>query len=1027
MPAHVSQTPFIIRPRADLLEAYPVLQHNANNLARLYANSVVVQEEHLQQIGQQLWQVLDVAEPLAQARQQAGSHILPIIIESDSAAIHQLPWETLYHPEHGFLGKHNGFTLSRRIPDGAGQLPDLQTGPLRVLLFTSLPDDLDADKERLDVEEEQAQISEALTPWIAQGLIELKMPDDGRFSTLQEFLRTFQPHLLFLSGHGKFVNEPHQANEPFSIFLFEDEHGRSQPIHEKAIADAFLGRGLGCVVLNACQLGKTASADLTNGLTWRLNRAGIPYVVGMRESVMDRAGTLFSRAFGDAVARQERIDVALQAGRQAIHTPLKDSPRLASGILPPDASGLAEQSLGQWCLPLLLARETERPLIDWQFTPRPPAERLINQTLHTVTLPPRFLGRRSELRDLKSRLRTGRLRQLLITGPGGQGKTALAGKLAQDLQQNGYLVAAYSARPENSWLDFILELELLLTAENADKYNRMLPRYTDEADKASLLLRLLMQQAGNKVVLFFDNLESLQDPHTQQLQDARLAAWITAAQGLAAPGLILLLTSRWRLPDWPEADLWPLSRANYGDFLQMARTILPAPFMQNRERLYRVYTTLHGNGRALTFFAAALQTLTGDEEETFLAQLAQAEADIQMNMALDLIVGHLEPAARALLERLPAYQTPVLVEGIIKLGLDLQPAVEQLLPRLLAVSLVEVTVNHAWQAVEYQLPPLVVDWLKREQGLALEAEFLRIASDYQHYLYRAERRTLMQALTAHQALRAAAQKEAADRFALDWIVGRLNRQGLYQTLLTEWLPDMCESDNLLIKAEALGQSGKQHLHLGNFSQALPFFQRSLKIWQEIGDKYGEGTTLNNISQIFKARGDYDTALDFLQRSLKISQEIGDKSGEGTTLNNISQIYDARGDYDTALDFLQRSLKISQEIGDKYGEGTTLNNMATTAHARGDYDTALDFLQRSLKISQEIGDAAGFCATMFNMGFMHWQNGEQDEAMSAWISAYQIARKINLAQVLQALDGLAGQLGLPGGLAAWERFAQQMES
>ena len=41
--------------------------------------------------------------------------------------------------------------------------------------------------------------------------------------------------------------------------------------------------------------------------------------------------------------------------------------------------------------------------------------------------------------------------------------------------------------------------------------------------------------------------------------------------------------------------------------------------------------------------------------------------------------------------------------------------------------------------------------------------------------------------------------------------------------------------------------------------------------------------------------------------------FGDRMGEGTTLNNISQIYDAKGDYDTALAYLQQSLKIQQEI------------------------------------------------------------------------------------------------------------------
>jgi tetratricopeptide (TPR) repeat protein len=252
---------------------------------------------------------------------------------------------------------------------------------------------------------------------------------------------------------------------------------------------------------------------------------------------------------------------------------------------------------------------------------------------------------------------------------------------------------------------------------------------------------------------------------------------------------------------------------------------------------------------------------------------------------------------------------------------------------------------------------------------------------------------------------------------------------------------------------------------GDYDTALDFLKQSLAITQEIGDKSGEGTTLNNISQIFKARGDYDTAIEHLQQSLAIRQEIGDKKGEGATLNNMATTAHARGDYDTALDFLKKSLAIRQEIGDKSGEGTTLNNMATTAHARGDYDTALDFLKKSLAITQEIGDkfgegttlnnisqiydargdydtaldflkkslairqeigdVAGLCATLFNMGHIHLQNEEVTEAVQAWVTVYQLAKKINLANALQALENLAENLGLEGGLQGWEKLAQQI--
>ena len=90
---------------------------------------------------------------------------------------------------------------------------------------------------------------------------------------------------------------------------------------------------------------------------------------------------------------------------------------------------------------------------------------------------------------------------------------------------------------------------------------------------------------------------------------------------------------------------------------------------------------------------------------------------------------------------------------------------------------------------------------------------------------------------------------------------------------------------------------------------------------------------------------------------------------------------------------------------------------------GDYDRALDFLQQSLAIRREIGDLAGLCPTLFNIG--HIQAAKQDlpGALASWLEAYRIARRIGEAQALQALDGLAKELGQDG-LGFWEQLANR---
>lgn len=53
--------------------------------------------------------------------------------------------------------------------------------------------------------------------------------------------------------------------------------------------------------------------------------------------------------------------------------------------------------------------------------------------------------------------------------------------------------------------------------------------------------------------------------------------------------------------------------------------------------------------------------------------------------------------------------------------------------------------------------------------------------------------------------------------------------------------------------------------------------------------------------------------------------------------------------------------------------------------------------------------------------------QMQEAVGAWVTVYGLAKKMQLAQALDALANLAPQLGLTEGLDGWEQLAQQMEN
>jgi tetratricopeptide (TPR) repeat protein len=201
------------------------------------------------------------------------------------------------------------------------------------------------------------------------------------------------------------------------------------------------------------------------------------------------------------------------------------------------------------------------------------------------------------------------------------------------------------------------------------------------------------------------------------------------------------------------------------------------------------------------------------------------------------------------------------------------------------------------------------------------------------------------------------------------------------------------TEEIVVRAEppppwwALNRYGLCQLRLGFPDSALDAFKRALPLASSQTDR---GPTPNNLSQVYKARGDYDTALRYLEQSLQICREIGDKAGEGTTLNNLGLIYQARGDYDTALRYSEQSLQLRREIGDKAGEGTTLYNMGSIAlEVQQDVEQTLSLCKQAFDIAIEIRDARLLFHTAQVLGKVFAQAGAKDKAKPLLQMAVQV--------------------------------------
>jgi tetratricopeptide (TPR) repeat protein len=209
------------------------------------------------------------------------------------------------------------------------------------------------------------------------------------------------------------------------------------------------------------------------------------------------------------------------------------------------------------------------------------------------------------------------------------------------------------------------------------------------------------------------------------------------------------------------------------------------------------------------------------------------------------------------------------------------------------------------------------------------------------------------------------------------------------------------------EGKTLNELGSVYYYRKDYANALKYVHQSLEINREIGDRSSEGMALNNIGSIHHILGNHTEALKYLHQSLSISCETGDRACEGAVLNNISQIYYFRGDHSEALKYLGQSLELFREKGDRSGEGTTLHNIGMIFHFRGDHSEALKYQNQSLELFREIGDRPNMAIALNSIALIYDDRGDSPRALEYFKQVIDILQIIgDQSELIYSLNYIA---------------------
>jgi len=212
------------------------------------------------------------------------------------------------------------------------------------------------------------------------------------------------------------------------------------------------------------------------------------------------------------------------------------------------------------------------------------------------------------------------------------------------------------------------------------------------------------------------------------------------------------------------------------------------------------------------------------------------------------------------------------------------------------------------------------------------------------------------AVRAIQLARAAGEVECEAKIHVQWW-DALMTKGEYQAafpLVERALKLAQQHDLQRVEVNSLRLQGICYLRIGDASQCKRLFLESLEKAIQIGDRRLEAASLGSLgAYTYIVEGDYQKSKDYYQQSIRINQQIGNRSGEAWRLINLSFVTRFTYDFNQALEYLSQSLAIHCEIDNPLGESEAYEQIAWVYFQTGEYEKFIEYFNLAFNLKQQI--------------------------------------------------------------------------
>jgi predicted ATPase/class 3 adenylate cyclase len=212
----------------------------------------------------------------------------------------------------------------------------------------------------------------------------------------------------------------------------------------------------------------------------------------------------------------------------------------------------------------------------------------------------------------------------------------------------------------------------------------------------------------------------------------------------------------------------------------------------------------------------------------------------------------------------------------------------------------------------------------------------------------------------------------------------------------------------------------------DYELAATYWNESLSIWQEMGDRGQIGEVLYSLAYLAGVAGDNHRAMELFQESIELFREAGNRRGEGSARMSLGMIQGQEGEFEAALGTTQEAFAIVSEIGDVFGMANVQGMMGRLAVDQGRFEEGRPHLLETLRLFQSLGDMSGIAFTLDDLATLEIGLGRLERAIVLSGAAENIRKNLGgaaptaLVTVPKARERATGVLADDVIEAAWSR-------